>query len=201
MHTLFEPWTARGLSPADAYRATFPPRLSPAQRRFVESRLAHPARGADPLDGLVAGANPEVFGWMVRKARLADHTKPGLPVADARAVVAEITARRARGADTDVAIGSRRRRSAWDRAEVALLHDLAGETFSAIARRRDLHESYAYRLYEEHRVAIGADRAYGDIAADLARSVIEQQHRSSGLDPKALVALLRRLRPPDNPAA
>lgn len=187
------PHLSRGLTRADAYRAAFAPRLTPAQRRFVEARLGHPSREDDPLDSLVASAPPEVLGWMVRKARLADHTKPGLPVADGRAVVTEVAARRARDGAATVATGPRRVRSPWDLAEVALLHDLAGETFSAIARRRSLHESYAYRLYEEHRGAVEADAAYGRILGDLACFVIDQQHRSRGLDSRAAAALSERL--------
>lgn len=192
--TLTAPLIAQGLSPADAYRQTFPPRLSPAQRRFVETRLAHQSRDSDTLDHLVIAANEEVHGWMVRKALLADHTKPGLPVADAREVLAEIAACRARGSAASVVTGPRRARSPWDLAEVALLHDLAGETFSEIARRLTSHESHAYRLYEEHRATLQADGPYGRLVSDVAHTVIQRQHRDCGADARALAELSSALR-------
>jgi hypothetical protein len=157
-------------------------------------RLAHPARDADDLDHLVIGAKDAVYGWRVRNARLADHTKPGLPVADAREILAEIASGRARAGAAAVATGPRRTRSPWDLAEVALLHDLAGETHGDIARRRALHESYAYRLYGEHRTAVQADGTYGALVADVAHTVIQRQHRDRGADARALAELSAALR-------
>lgn len=73
-----------------AYDALFMPRLRPEQITWVESRLMGPAREPDDLDALLRATTPGVRTWARAKARLADNTKPGLPLVDANTVAAVV---------------------------------------------------------------------------------------------------------------
>jgi hypothetical protein len=163
------PWTGLGLTRQQAYRRLFSPRLSEALRRFVEARLDHPARAADDLDDLVGGSPEEVQQWMCRKARLADGTKPGMPMADGRSVRQVIDSHLKQAGRIEVATGRRRPRRVRALLEVALLHDLAGETFRTIGRRLLLHETQVHRTYGEHQIAMTANRAYSALVGDFTR--------------------------------
>lgn len=182
-----------GRSRAEAYRSTFAPRLTPALLRFVESRLAHASREPDPLDDLVAAADESVHAWMLRRAHLADHTKPGLPLADGTQLLVEVARQRAADPRASVTTGPRRRRCVWDLAEVALLHDVAGETFSVIARRHGTHASHPYRLYEEHRALMDSTPSYARTVAALACRAIDRPFVESGWSPRQARDLAPRI--------
>jgi hypothetical protein len=192
---LVVPWTRQGLPRAEAYARAFPSRLPCAQRRFVDARLGHACRDQDALDGLLSATDTGILEWMNRRASLADNTKPGLPMIDGHTLVYEMREVRSKRAALVVPAGPRRSRDAWDLIEVALLHDLAGETHSEIARRRGLHGSFSYRLYEEHRLAL-AGPAYASLIVEAAREVMALQHGQCSSADTAMRDLSRRLLPP-----
>ena len=173
------PLIAQGASRSDAYGQVFAPSLSLAQRRFVERRIHHPDRAPDALQDLVAAASPEVLAWMERKARLADGTRPGLPLVSPGTVDALVATHRRRAPSAVVDLGPRRRRSVWALARVALLRDLAGETYAATGRRLGESRAAVARTAEEHRAALASDAGYRGIVTELARRALEDEHAAS----------------------
>ncbi len=67
----------------ERYRELFHARFDQHAFAFVDQRVRRGQCGSDPTDSLLAGAAPEVLRWMQAKARLADGTRPGLPVVPA----------------------------------------------------------------------------------------------------------------------
>jgi hypothetical protein len=169
------PLLAEGVDRAAAYRRAFPVSLSLAQRAFVERRLLHPDRTPDRFDDLVRAATPEVFAWMSRRARLADGTRPGLPLVAPESVEHLVAVHRRRAPDAFVEVGPRRQRSVWDLALVALLRGLAGETFAAIGRRHGATRCEIGRRADEHRHALERDVGYRGIVIGLVRRVLHDE--------------------------
>jgi hypothetical protein len=156
-----------GATRADAYGCVFAPRLSPGLQRFVARRVARRARGEDPIDRLVGAPGSELLDWMTRKARLADGTRPGLAVVDPSSIWRVIRSRRP-SPPPSFSLGPRLRRDGIALASAALLRDLAGESFSGIAKRRGGTDVEARRLYQGHRRLLSASAEYGDYVAELA---------------------------------
>lgn len=179
-----------------AYRRTFAPHLSPSLARFVERRARGLVREPDALDDLVGSANPGVRAWMVRKAKLADGTRPGLPMATPEAVAAVVEEHHRGAPDDRVSVGPWAERSFRDVAIVVLLRDVAGETYEAVARRGKATLTDAWRRYSEHRHALEADVRYGALVVDLARRAIDRDHAASQIDAQLLVRFA--VRPPAN---
>lgn len=171
--------SASGTDRTEAYRRVFPLRLTPALRRFVERRIAGVARGPDPLDDLVGASSASVRQWMERKARLADGTLPGIPLATPEAVTAVVEAHRRRSPDARISVGPRSERSLWDVVRIVLLRDVAGESLSMIGRRFGASATDVWRRYTEHQGAIGRDLEYAEVLTGLARQVIERDHATS----------------------
>jgi hypothetical protein len=63
-----------------AYPRSFGSGCSAAQWRLVERRITLAGAHEDPLDDLLAGADGRTAEWMKRKSRLADGTRPGVPM-------------------------------------------------------------------------------------------------------------------------
>ena len=68
-----------------AYAQTFQPGDESGLIHFVHSRLDSRC-DVDPLDDVLAAADPATRSWMIRKALLADGTKPGLPLSSIQAL-------------------------------------------------------------------------------------------------------------------
>ncbi len=182
-----------GVDRVDAYQQEFGPKLVPALRRFVDRRITGTVREPDVLDDLVGTTPPIVRAWMERKARLADGTRPGLPMATPESVVALVDTHRRRSPGARIAVGRRTDRSVWDVAVVALLRDAAGETFESIARRATMTLTDVWRRYAEHRNAIRVDSGYADVVADLARCALEQDHATLPIDARVRAGLADEL--------
>ncbi len=170
------PHLARGIPRPEAYGLAFPPRLTQAQRVFVERRLLHPDRSPEELEDLLASAPSQVQAWMDRKARLADGTRPGVPLVAVETVDRLVAEHRRRAPDSFIGAGPRRRRSLWDLVWVALLRDLAGESYAAIARRQATTRDAVARRAEEHRTALAGDVGYRAILAELVRRALADEH-------------------------
>lgn len=108
------------------YRELFHARFDDRVFAFVDRRSRSGQSDSDPTDSLLAGAAPEVLRWMRAKARLADGTRPGLPVLPT-IVITETLAASAHESCVQDAKQSARLAS-------LLLRELAGLTFSEIAR-------------------------------------------------------------------
>lgn len=100
----------------------------------IDERTRRPRREAsDDLDHLVHGAPSRIRSWMEKKARLADGTRPGLPVCDVRSVLRVIERNRSATGDWIVSpVG--RTTNGWAVARAGMLKDLAGMSWVKMAR-------------------------------------------------------------------
>lgn len=140
--------------------------LSMSLARVVEARLRSQAR-EDPLDDLIRAAPDSVAEWMGRKARLADGSKPGLPVVAPEAVEEAV-----QGLEGSVEeawkIG---RRSAWLVLRVGLMRQLGGLSLEAIGDRVGLARSGVGNITGLHLRLLESDTTYSQragVAASLA---------------------------------
>lgn len=133
-----------------AYDFVFRLELSRRHREWIEKRLTGKARGFDPVDELL-GCSQAVRNWALRKARLADGTRPGLPVLDAGTVDEVILASASELSPIEVRAGNGRTRPAAELMRVALLREAAGETLLSVATRMNMNPSTPARLHRLHR--------------------------------------------------
>jgi REP element-mobilizing transposase RayT len=131
--------------------------------QLVEARMAHDD-GEDPLDDLVSGSSPSNRQWMVRKAMLADGTRPGLPLLSISRLERVIQERRH---EPWVVRRGRSERDGWSVAHVGLGRDLCGQTLRALAERLSVSETKVRRLYATHRAELEEDTAYSRAVLEL----------------------------------
>lgn len=142
---------------------------------LVERRIAGQYPGPDPIDDLVRAAPDEVLAWMQRKARLADGTKPGIPVLHAATIDEAVgRARLVHGAWT--IRPSAKLVDGWTQLRAALLRDLGGLSDREIAARVGCSEVHVGRLRRRHRAGV-LQREYAARAALVADDAL----RASGL--------------------
>jgi REP element-mobilizing transposase RayT len=133
---------------------------------IVEGRLAHRRAAEDPLDDLVGGAPERVRAWMKRKAALADQTKPGLPLVSPAAVLAAWrTARPLLSGQLRAGRGPARPLA--EVARVALLRDLSGLTYEAIAAQLGTARRQARLDYLRHAALVQDDPSYARTMGDV----------------------------------
>lgn len=110
-----------------------------------------------------ADAPAEVRAWMIRKARLADGTRPGRQVLSVEAA----RAARARG---EIGCGGGAEGHLW----VMVLRDLCALPLRQLARELGVSVSTAHRRVAQHRDAMLRDSAYAAAAAALAQGLVRQ---------------------------
>ena len=157
--------------------------LDDAAEELVERRvLAHKrAAASDPLDHLVHASPSRVLRWLVAKARVADGSRPGLPVAAPTTVCRVIERRKMREPDWRVGL-NRKKRCGWSVLRVGLLRDLTGARYPEIGRRIEAVSQTARRTYELHAELIGEEGDYAMTASDVAREVIGTVPRQKTTD-------------------
>ena len=145
-------------------------------RAIVERRLAMPANMAlqgDDLDHLVRAAPSAIREWMRRRAELADESHPGLPVASPesiRKVIAE-----GRRKDSAWTIHPNRKvRCGWDVLEAGLLRDLSAATYREVGLLIGGSADIASRVHHQHRHLQEHDEKYSEVAARIAREVLDR---------------------------
>lgn len=144
---------ARETDPQADYASVWGRPLSSAERELVETRMSGPAIPEDDLgdlDDLLGAAPAQIRGWMERKARLADGTKPGLAMAPPSVVVHVVEDLRSRGRRLPWTAKNGRVREAWGIALAGLLHDLAGQSQTAVAARLEVSTTAVARRLQGH---------------------------------------------------
>jgi len=138
-------------------------RLPEALARVVEARLRSRIR-VDDLDDLVRAAPQAVTHWMQRKARLADGTRPGLPVLDEEHVARAVETERKRATE-DWTVG---RRNAWTVVHIGLLRQFCGWRLEDLSARFELCHSATCHIAQLHRRMVGSDDSYARRAGVIA---------------------------------
>lgn len=188
------PWLARGwvegevrrlsrstMFSSNSYARVFS-RGFPAHRfELVERRILAPSSEKDPLVDLIAAAPEQVLAWMRRKARLADGTRPGIPVSSAACISDLVRQRRERQGGYDIS-GPKKTFDGWKHLEIGLLRDLAGCTYKETATRVGSRLHNVIHALERHREWVLKDPDYGSQAARLAAEAIRS---STSFDAKS----------------
>lgn len=142
--------------------------ISEGAVEMIEARSSR-ADGPDPLDDLVEASPDRVRAWMVRKARLGDGTRPGLPILSLRRL-GEIIAE-GRHEPWTIERG-RTERDAWTVAYVGLGRELCGASLAQLAEDVALSESGVSRLQRIHRQATREVGEYARRAARLTQQAL-----------------------------
>ena len=150
----------------------FPSRIDEGFRRWVEIQLSK--RLPDELEdvSLRHAGSPRVVNWTIRKAKLADGTRPWLPVAPATLVARAIEKAKAK---VGPLLGrfTRRAKDAWVNLGAGLLRMLAGCAHYEIGLRVGRHASTISRDLRDHARLIESDPDYAGLHARLAHVVLE----------------------------
>jgi hypothetical protein len=131
------------------------------------------ADGTDPWDDIVTTSNPTTRQWMIRKAILADGTRPGLPLLAISRLDRIIEVGRLH--EAWVVRRGRSDRDGWTVAHVGLGRDLCGQTLRTLAERSKVSETKVRRLYATHRAELREGTVYARRIAELADGELENQ--------------------------
>ena len=161
IHRAIAPGLECGLSVPQAYDQVFGP-PTPAQRDWLVLHRTSPHCSED-LSVFVSRAPERVRAWMLRKATLADGTRPGAPVVGAdsvRRAVADLT-----GALSETRIDTRRSRlRAAEILETMLFRDLCGMPWREAAKSTGVSVPTAHRRYQLHCAEFILGGAYAALA-------------------------------------
>jgi putative transposase len=167
---------ARGGAGALASRleAAFPSRLDDEFRRSIERSLS--ARLPDDLEDVTLkhAGSPRVVRWALRKAKLADGTRPWQPVSLPKTVEAVI-ARARRKVGPILGLFKRKTKDAWIVLRAGLLRLLAGCTHREIGMRVDRHGGTISRDVRDHLRFVNAVPGYASLAAQLAHAAMQAE--------------------------
>lgn len=166
------PYLARGDSIGQAYSRVFGASLTDEHRSWVE--LHHRNRHCgDDLAVFASGAPERVREWMLRKARLADGSRPGLPVTgmdSARRALAHLEPRLA-----GIRFGTRQTQiGAAELIETMLLRDLCGMPWQEVGRACGVSLTAAHYRYQLHRTQFALAGNYAETAVEAAQRAIKE---------------------------
>jgi len=156
---------------AEQLATAFPSRIDADFRQWVEKQL-HARLPAELEDvSLRYAGSARVLRWMIRKAKLADGTKPFRPVSPARVVEEVVASARQRiGSLAGVVRGWTK--DAWVALRAGLLRLLAGCTHREIGLRCARHASTSCRDVQDHLELLRTVPRYEKLAATLAAQVL-----------------------------
>ncbi len=150
-------------------RNAFPTRVDADFRNWVERQL-HARPRSDEDVALKHAGSPRVVRWAIRKARLADGTRPWRPVSPANAV--ERLIRRAkRELGPLLGFFKRRTKDAWSILHAGLLRMLSGCTHREIGFRVNRHASTVSRDIRDHAQLRRTARDYAALADRIAATI------------------------------
>ena len=153
------------------YSEVFGP-ASNADLELVELRLGSTGE-VDSLDDLLRSTPPEVLEWMRRKARLADGSEPGVPVAHPRCVDAAVRGARERSAEL---LLRPVRTDGWTEIHAGLLRHLCGASLAEIGVRIGRSTGNAREACRRHLRMLDEHEAYAQQACRLVRIALATQH-------------------------
>jgi REP element-mobilizing transposase RayT len=119
-----------------------------ARAAFIDARIRGRGRESQ-YESVVDAAPTNVAAWMLRKARLADGTAPGLPVAGTQ-TVCEVIDALGRGTDSRITVPGGRQHVRRDLLLAGLLRELCGVSLAHVARQLGTTDARAKRLFDYH---------------------------------------------------
>ncbi len=153
------------------YLTAFPSRVDPEVRAWVEKQLSQrPIREVEDVS-LKHAYSPRVVRWAVRKAELADGTRPFRPVLPPNAVERHVARARKRGPRL-LGYFKRIGKDAWHLLRAGLLRMLAGCKHKEIAMRVGRHAATVSRDLQDHRRLYEVGGEYARLADTIASAAI-----------------------------
>ncbi len=156
------------------YRQVFGGVLRPHEQDWIESILEHPKGrngNLDFLDDLIGASSESVWNWMERKAKLADGTRPGLPLISSQTIRAHLDSTER----LDLAVPKLRRGKpcdAWQVLSVWLFRNLASQSYSQIAAGLSIPEGSIARQLRQHPIYLLQSPTYQAVAIELTRTCL-----------------------------
>jgi len=164
------------------YRETFHAQdLSDEAVQLVRMRLggrSSSRQGPDALDSVLGFSAPDRVRWLEERSLRGDGTRVSAPLAAVSSIRGELGRRRLIAPCVGRGRGRGGGADPWDALEVGLLRDLGGQSFPEVGRALRISGSHAGRRYATHKRLMQEDRAYGLVAADLARGALLRCHGS-----------------------
>jgi REP element-mobilizing transposase RayT len=156
---------------AEQLEAAFPSRVDPEFRQHIERQLSMRLPEELEDESLRYAGSPRVVRWMVRKAKLADGTRPFHPVSPPT-VVEEVVTKARRKLGPLVGRFRQYAKDAWIALRAGLLRMLAGCTHREIGMHAIRHESTSCRDVRDHRDLMRAAPEYEELASRLTHEVL-----------------------------
>jgi REP element-mobilizing transposase RayT len=161
----------------ERYRQQFASGSAEAQARLVKARTRSANTGCDDaLDDLLVASPPQLRDWMRTLALVADRTKPGLPVVDARTILTRVAEASAACPSWLVASDGETPRDAWGGVRCALLRDLGGLTYTQIAMWLKSSATQVRTHYLRHARCMRGNAEYAEVVGQLAHDCLRACH-------------------------
>jgi REP element-mobilizing transposase RayT len=168
------------------YRRCFRVGLSEGERWIVERRFTEGAPNPnrpDPFRDLIGAAPESVRRWLCERARLADGTRLGQPVAAPSTVLELIQERRIARPTWRIPTGPRANLDAWQAMSVGLLRTVCGLRNREIAAWLAVGESTVTRCLRGSCRLLEQDPTYAAAAADLLAEALARSVAGNGMEP------------------
>jgi len=160
-----------GETAAEQLATAFPSRIDEEFRSWVEKQLSERYFNEDDDVSLKYAGSPRVVRWTVRKAKLADGTRPWKPVS-APGLVERLVERARTGVGPLLGRFARNAKDAWTNLRAGLLRMLAGCTHDEIGMRIGRHSATISRDIREHARLLKRDSEYEQLSSRLAHAVL-----------------------------
>jgi REP element-mobilizing transposase RayT len=134
----------------ERYERAFPTLHGDERHWFVQARLSH-GGDEDLIDDVLGASDAPTRSWMLRKAMLADGTRPGLPLFPLARLDGILKAERA---TPWIVERGRQKRDGWAVAYAGIGRDLCGATLTSLATAQGNSLSQLRTLYTLHRAKL-----------------------------------------------
>lgn len=118
------------------------------------------------LDDLFTASPPEIRSWMIGRARIADGTEPGLPVADVQTIL-RLIRERAAGKPIKSVLYNGMKRDVWSLLAAGLLRSVCGQTHQELAQVCHCSASTLYSRCRIHSTLLQTNSEYAQLASEI----------------------------------
>lgn len=185
LHTTGPTWMARHVVEktvsCDAGKKIYDPtdygvsfsHLTEKASRLVENHLQSEAVGSGHLDYLISASPGEVRDRLLKNARLADGTEPGLPIVTAQTIL-EVVGEESEGDQTLELPSSRRQVDSLTYLLPGLFRLASGMSYEQVALLCDCSISTSHGRVKTHLMALRSDPDYADFSANVLRESLRR---------------------------